>query len=67
MQTNMGTKINIDKVVSCRVTNSVIKYLESQGYDINPVIADLPRNILLTRITGLIMKPERLFAGVPPS
>jgi hypothetical protein len=39
---NMVTSINRDKVVSCRVTNSVLKYLESKGYDADSIIADLP-------------------------
>jgi PAS domain S-box-containing protein len=39
---NTGTDINIRKEVSCRVTNSVIKYLESQGYDCDSIIKGLP-------------------------
>ncbi|MBN1692150.1 MAG: PAS domain S-box protein [Dehalococcoidales bacterium] len=39
---NTGTDINICKEVSCRVTNSVIKYLESQGHDCTSIIKDLP-------------------------
>ena len=37
-----GTDINIQKEVSCRVTNSVLKYLESKGYDCDSITEGLP-------------------------
>lgn len=33
---------SIQKEVSCRVTNSVIKYLESRGYNTEPLFGELP-------------------------
>ena len=38
----MTNPINIKKQVSCRVTNSVIKYLESKGYNVDPIVEGLP-------------------------
>ncbi len=38
----VSTSINRDKVVSCRVTNSILKYLESKGHDTDSIIDELP-------------------------
>ncbi|MBN1161681.1 MAG: PAS domain S-box protein [Dehalococcoidales bacterium] len=39
---NTGTETNIHKEVSCRVTNSILKYLESRGYNCDSTIEGLP-------------------------
>lgn len=37
-----GPVLTEDKVISCRVVNSIIKYLESGGYKADTVLKDLP-------------------------
>ena len=44
-----GTKINMNdnidpkrQRVSCRISNSVLQYLESRGYNTDAIVADLP-------------------------
>ncbi len=39
---NIVTDINVQKEVSCRVTNSVFKYLESKGYNCDSITDGLP-------------------------
>ena len=39
---NMSMDVNVQNEVSCRVTNSVLKYLESQGYDVDSLITGFP-------------------------
>ena len=38
----MGTTVGLEKEVSCRVTNSVIKYVESLGYNTDCLVEGLP-------------------------
>ena len=37
----MGTTVSLEKEVSCRVTNSVIKYVESLGYNTDCLVEGL--------------------------
>ena len=39
---NTQADINIQKEVSCRVTNSVLKYLEYKGYNCDSITDGLP-------------------------
>src|SRR4030042_3027474 len=39
---NTVTDINVQKEVSCRVTNAVLKYLESGGYNCDSITDGLP-------------------------
>jgi PAS domain S-box-containing protein len=41
---NSSAVADIQKEVSCRVTNSVIKYLESKGYSCDSIIKNLPQS-----------------------
>lgn len=40
----MGTQVGQQKEVSCRVTNSVLKYVESLGYDTKPIVEGIPHS-----------------------
>lgn len=53
MVCNLSTEDTISlKEVSCRVTNSVIKYLESQGYDSSAVVEGLPEPYTKSYLTN---------------
>jgi PAS domain S-box-containing protein len=37
-----GPTVDLKQQVSCRITNSILKYLELKGYNVDSVISDLP-------------------------
>lgn len=38
----MGTVVSLEKEVSCRVINSILRYVESLGYDTDCLVEGLP-------------------------